>query len=292
MHETAPSTGRSSTHDAYATRWRQAVSQPSGLIARSRAMLRSSAISLSAALDRRNESAFLRGVYCHYVFDDQREDFERLVVALKALGTFVDTETCVQMIQGTRPIDGRYLHFSFDDGFRNNFTNAVPILKKHGVPAMFFIPSALVEGDWETTRRFCLETTRYAGVIEMLRWDEVREMVAQGFEIGSHTRTHARFSDISGDRARMEDEILGSKRELEDKLGRECRYISWPYGRVADADDASLAVARRAGYVACFGAYRGTMRPGHTDLFSIPRHHIEPQWPLSHALHFARGNRE
>jgi peptidoglycan/xylan/chitin deacetylase (PgdA/CDA1 family) len=226
------------------------------------------------------------------VFDDQRSDFERLILKLKKTGQFIDTGTCIQMLQGEKEIDRRYYHLSFDDGFRNIFTNALPILRKHEVPAILFVPSSLIESSWDKTQTYCLETTRYNSVIEMLRWDDLKEIVSLGYEIGSHTRTHARFSEISHNAALLEDELFGSKKELETNLGEECKYISWPYGRLTDADGVSLKTAKRAGYRACFGAYRGSIVPGQTDVFSIPRHHFEVQWPISHVEYFARGNME
>lgn len=251
-------------------------------------------ITLSAAsvLQRRHDTHFIRNLYCHYVFDDQLDAFERIIVRLKRDATFVDTATCLDMVTGKKPIDGRYFHLSFDDGFRNVYTNAVPILQKHGVTAMFYVPSSLVEGDLATTRQFCLQTTSYRQPIEMVRWNELRHMIDLGFQIGSHTRTHTRFSAMSHDSARLHDEIFGSKREIEDRLGCECAYISWPYGKRRDADPVSLEMTRQAGYVACFGAYRGKIVPGRTDCFSVPRHHFEVEWPLSHITYFAEGNRE
>ena len=196
------------------------------------------------------------------------------------------------MLQGERKIDKRYYHLSFDDGFRNNFTNALPILKKHEVPAIFFVPSSLIDASIDKTKKYCLETTKYNSVIEMLKWSDLREMLSLGYEIGSHTKTHARFSAISHNKQLMEDEILGSKKQLEDNLDYECKYISWPYGTLTDADDKSLETAKIAGYTACFGAYRGTIMLNKTDIFSIPRHHFEAQWPISHVMYFARGNME
>jgi peptidoglycan/xylan/chitin deacetylase (PgdA/CDA1 family) len=118
------------------------------------------------------------------------------------------------------------------------------------------------------------------------------EMMAHGYEIGSHTRTHARFSAISNSQLLLEDEILGSKRDLEAALNYECKYISWPYGRLVDADEESMKMVKRAGYRACFGAYRGTVEKGLTNVYSIPRHHFEVQWPIAHVKYFARGNME
>ena len=276
----------------YASHWRQAVPLPSGLIGKSRAFIRNTILSVSSAANRKLENRFLRCLYCHNVFDDQTFLFERLVLRLKETGHFIDTDTCIQMLQGEKEIDRRYYHLSFDDGFRNNFTNALPVLRKHNVPAIIFVPSSLIEANWEEAKTYCLETTRYNSVIEMLRWDELKEIVALGYEIGSHTKTHARFSEISHDAALLEEEILGSKQVLEQRLGNECKYISWPYGRMTDADDESLKITKSAGYRACFGAYRGTIISKETDMFRIPRHHFEVHWPLSHVEYFARGNME
>lgn len=279
-------------NNEYATHWRQAVPLPKGVLGKARNLCRHTILSACSLVKRTTEKGFLRGLYCHYVFDDQLRDFERMISRLKRQGRFIDTETCIDMLRGKKEIDGRYFHLSFDDGFRNNFTNALPILQKHEIPAMFFVPSSLIGADWETTKAYCLETTKYNAVIEMLTWEDIKHMVSLGYEIGSHTKTHARFSEISQSAQKLEDEILGSKLELENNLGQECKYISWPYGTRTDADESSLSMARSAGYQACFGAYRGTMVPGKTDLFTIPRHHFEAHWPLAHVEYFARGNME
>jgi peptidoglycan/xylan/chitin deacetylase (PgdA/CDA1 family) len=276
----------------YATLWRQATPTPTGVIGRARGLLRSTVLSLSSAAHTSNSDNFLRCLYCHFVFDDQRARFDQLIGHLKSVGQFVDTDTCVDMLSAKKPIDGRYFHLSFDDGFRNNFTNALPILRRHKVPAIFFVPTALVSAPWQSARFYCLERTLLKSVVELLRWDDLKTMRDSGYDVGSHTRTHARFAAISQDTALLQDELFGSKEDLETRLGTECRYISWPYGRLTDADEESLEMAQRAGYRACFGAFRGTVVPGETDPFSIPRHHFEVHWPLSHVRYFARGNME
>lgn len=280
------------TKNMYATKLSQAVLMPSGGVARIRKHIRSAALSTLAVIKRAMGTNTLRCLYCHYVFDDQMHDFDRLISALKRYGRFVNTETCMKMLNGKEKIYGHNFHLSFDDGFRNNFTNALPILKKHKVPAIFFVPSSLVNAEWEAIRKYCLNTTSYNAVIEMLNWQDLAEIISSGYEVGSHTRTHARFSDISQSKDLLEYEILGSKKELEMHLGVECKYISWPYGRINDANLISLEATVQAGYHACFGAFRGSVFPGVTNKYSIPRHHFEVQWPISHILFFARGNME
>jgi peptidoglycan/xylan/chitin deacetylase (PgdA/CDA1 family) len=276
----------------YVTNWKESVSIPSGLRARAGSYLRHAALDLLGVADRFQEKVFLRCLYCHYVFDDQVQRFEHLIAALKRVGRFIDTPTCLSILEGRRRLDGRYFHLSFDDGFRNLFTNALPILRRQGVPAIFFVPTSLIGADWEATRDYCVNKVHHRGVVEMLKWEDLAEIASAGHEIGSHTRTHARFSAISHSPALLENEILGSKTDIEQALGLECRCISWPYGRMSDADAPSLQMAQAAGYRGCFGAFRGSIVPNRTNAYSIPRHHFEVQWPLAHVNYFARGNWE
>jgi peptidoglycan/xylan/chitin deacetylase (PgdA/CDA1 family) len=226
------------------------------------------------------------------VFDDQRREFEAIVRYLRSIGEFIGTDEVVDFIEGKKSTDRNLFHLSFDDGFKNVVTNALPILREHGVPAAFFVPTAIISGSEEQVEKYCRATTNYASVIEMATWDDLEKACAAGLEIGSHTRTHVRFSEISTSNTSIEDEIFGSKEDLERRLGRDCNYISWPYGRISDADSRSLKAVEEAGYRACFGAFRGRVIPNITDRFRIPRHHFEVHWPLQHVKCFMHGAME
>jgi hypothetical protein len=96
-----------------------------------------------------------------------------------------------------------------------------------------------------------------------------------------------------GDPGRLADEVAGSKREIEDRLGAPCRYFSWPFGQLKDFDRRALDAVVAAGYEACFGAYRAGIYPGApSSAFLVPRHHFEAHWPIDHVLYFAKGGRE
>jgi len=275
----------------YATRWRDAAQLPVGAWPRLRRFARDTVLTAEALRPRPSPAAAsLRGLYAHYVFPDQAERFRRLLDAVLRVGSFLSTDECLATLEGGRPLDGRRFHLSFDDGFRNHATVAAPALAERGIRAAFFVPTGLIGARRDAAAAYC-RAIGYPATIELMTWSDLEALRDAGHEIGSHTRTHARFADLSTDPARLEDEIAGSKAELERRLGR-CATISWPYGGRRDADPVSLAAARAAGYRACFGAYRGPMRPGATDLFSIPRHHFEVEWPLVHVLAFARGHRE
>ena len=277
-------------NEHYAVRWRDAAHRPSGPREMLREGVRHVALTLLGSVAPARQARFLRCLYCHYVFDDQREKFERILEALQAIGTFVDTNAAIDMLKGEREIDGRYFHLSFDDGFRNIAANASPILERLAIPAIAFVPSALMGGDYRSDRDYCMGTMHYRGVVETCSWDDIRVLIDRGVEIGSHTRTHIRMSATSkAHPERLLSEIVGSKQDIERQLKIECRYISWPYGSLRDFDDASQELIEKAGYRACFGAFRGTVVPHESPLFRIPRHHFAVQWPLSHIRLFANG---
>jgi len=277
---------------AYTKYWGDAVEMPENLRGRVRYAMRNvvlDALSILAPASKLREAKGIRCLFCHYVFDDQINDFERILIHLKKIGNFVDTSTALSMISGDKPIDGSYFHLSFDDGLKNNFTNAIPVLLRQQVPCLFFVPSALIGAEWEAARHYCLEVTRYRGVIELANWSDLHQAVGMGFEIGSHSHSHSRLSSISNNATKLTQEISGSKYRIEDKLGVECSAIAWPFGTLNDIDSQCFDAIRKSGYRAAFGNFRASITPGETDLFAIPRHHFEPQWPLRHISYFAKG---
>ena len=276
----------------YSNKLSEAKPYPSGLKGIPRKFFRHIRLSYLDLVNKSCNDKFLRPLFCHYVFDDQVEKFEKIIIELKKIGTFIDTDTCIDMLEGKKAIDGKYFHLSFDDGFRNIYTNAAPVLKKHNIPAIIFVPSSIIDADYSTVKKYCLETTQYKGVIEMLTWDDLAVLISDGFDIGSHTKNHYRFSDMSGNLSLLEEELLGSKQEIEKRLGIECKYIACPYGGIKDVNNVSLDMTKEVGYNACFGAYRGSVIPDKTNRYFIPRHHFESQWPISHIKFFLRGNME
>lgn len=98
----------------------------------------------------------------------------------------------------------------FDDGLESNYTIAFPILKKYGFKATFFI------------------TARHVGKKGMMTWAQIREMVDNGMEAGSHSLTHSIPTTLSEEAFTCE--LAESKRIIEENLGREIYYFSSPTG--------------------------------------------------------------
>jgi peptidoglycan/xylan/chitin deacetylase (PgdA/CDA1 family) len=83
--------------------------------------------------------------------------------------------------------------------------------------------------------------------------DQLRDLAQQGFEIGAHTRTHPILSRTEP--ALVNEEIAGSKRELEALLDREVPSFCYPNGRHRDIGAVAQAAARNAGFHTAVAAY-------------------------------------
>ena len=135
---------------------------------------------------------------------------------------------------------------TLDDGYRDNFTNAAPILVRHEIPAVVFVVAGKLGGLLTTDaepRHGCLMT-----------WDETRELCAMGIAIGGHSLSHRRLSHLAPDEQR--EEIVGSCRRIAEELGQRVRYFAYPYGTSSDYDDTSVQLVKEAGCdVACSNRY-------------------------------------
>ena len=280
---TAPSPANAVAGRAPAETAREAWPPPTGALPRLRDMARSLALS-AAALRPPRHSSFLRCLYGHTVFPDQRDKLRRLVADLRDIGEFIDTATLFDMTRDRRPPSGRYFHLSFDDGYANVFENGAPVLAELKVPAIIFVIADLVAGAHPEIPN----PPAYRPRMRVMSWDMVRQAKSLGVDIGSHTRRHPRLSAISGDKTRLFEEIAVSKRLVERVTGEPCRAFAWPYGTMADIDADGFAMIAAAGYELCFGATRGRVEPG-ADPLRLPRHQIELHWPDAHARLWASG---
>lgn len=262
----------------------ECVRKPSGTRSMLRAAVRHAFLSGAGFLKRRQPTYGLYFLMAHYVFDDQRPQFAHQLSMLSSIGDFVDTDSAMSMVRGNTPIDGTYFHLSFDDGLACLARNAAPILDEAGITALVFVNSAVAGNSKAEEQDQWEKATNYAKPLEAMDW---KTLLSTGFEIGAHTRTHARLTDISHDPRALEEEICGCKAEIEAATGRPCHYFAWPFGRMIDIDAASIRCICDAGFDAAFSAVRGTIRAGGAaDTFMIPRHHFEPQWPSSHLRYF------
>lgn len=160
---------------------------------------------------------------------------------------------------------GRTVAITFDDAYRSVIELGEPILTGLGWPATVFVPTDFAGTEQPMSWPGIDPWTpgEFEQELMPMSWDELGTLAAGGWEIGSHTCSHPRLTEL--DDAALEGELRRSKAVCEERLGRPCDSIAYPHGdhdlRVAD-------FARRAGYRA-----GGTLpkRLGTTDPLRWPR---------------------
>ncbi len=140
---------------------------------------------------------------------------------------------------------GHYAAVTFDDGMQNVVDNALPELEKRGIPTtLFVITDALGKvPDWEY---FGPKDT---GEERVMTEEQLRTLPSEMVEIASHTMTHPVLPNV--DRAKLVQEVEGSRAKLEKMLGRKIRLLSFPYGAFSDE---VVEACRKTGYARVFSA--------------------------------------
>lgn len=155
-----------------------------------------------------------------------------------------------------RPPADRTLAVTFDDAYRSVIELARPILSRLGIPATVFVPTGFAGSEkpmaWPGIEHWI--GGPHEGELVPMSWGELRELAAEGWELGSHTRTHPRLPELAADALR--EELETSRTECEARIGSPCRSLAYPYG---DQDARVVEAARRAGYEAA-GAFAGRVR--------------------------------
>jgi peptidoglycan/xylan/chitin deacetylase (PgdA/CDA1 family) len=145
----------------------------------------------------------------------------------------------------SRTLPARTVVFTFDDGYRSTL-RAAEILDRHSYPATVFAVTAFADSgaplSWAGIEHELEPAT--AAELAPLRWDELAALCDRGWEVGSHTVTHALLTGV--DDARLAQELADSRRAIADRLGS-CETIAYPYGA---ADARVAAAAALAGYAA------------------------------------------
>jgi peptidoglycan/xylan/chitin deacetylase (PgdA/CDA1 family) len=260
-----------------ATEYRQ-ISALQPLSERVRLLVRNTAIYLmSRARSIEKSQRRLHFPFYHHVFDDERQGFARQLKYMRQFGEFLGLDDAVGLLETGETIDGRYFCVTFDDGYRNCLTNALPILLEQGCPAAIFLPTQYIglslEQAWQTAQHWALPLP-----VEFLTWDDCRQLANAGIiTIGAHTHTHAALALLSAEEARQE--LTLAKARIEQELGGPCSHFACPFGVPGDhfRVDRDPQIARAVGYRSFCTVERGANRTG-DDPFHIRRDYLSSDW--------------
>jgi peptidoglycan/xylan/chitin deacetylase (PgdA/CDA1 family) len=169
----------------------------------------------------------------HSISTGSSPDFHRYTVAPREFAAQMDyldiqgyrpvtaADLAAHRVSG-RPLPARPVVLTFDDGYADFADAALPVLQAHRFPATLFVISGYV-GRAAGFLRGCGEERR-----RLLSWTQLRDLAAEGVEIGSHSHTHPQLDLLPPAVAR--DEVRRSKCVLEDNLGQAVTGFCYPFG--------------------------------------------------------------
>jgi peptidoglycan/xylan/chitin deacetylase (PgdA/CDA1 family) len=174
--------------------------------------------------------------------------FEEQVKYLAENGfTFLLARDVEQAVREGKPLPRKSVAITMDDGYKDNFEQAFPILKKYGAVATIFLVSNTVDT---------------AG---HLSWDECRVMHREKVGYGSHTVHHYELPSLT--ESEMDYELRESKRVIESRVFDVVTSVAYPSGKY---NQTVASRAELAGYLAGWKKGGGPVQPG-TNMFLLPR---------------------
>lgn len=179
--------------------------------------------------------------------------------------TVLPLDDIVARLQSGTPLPDRTVGITIDDAYLSVYDEAFPRLQAYGFTATVFVATQPVD----------------RGLRGYMSWDQLRELQAAGFGIGSQTRTHPHMHRLSADQNRDELEVSNSRFIAE--LGMRPDLFAYPYGEY------SLSVidaVRDAGFIAAFGQHSGIAH-GYDGFFELPRFAMNEQYGSRDRLELA-----
>lgn len=204
--------------------------------------------------------SFVTVLLFHRVTDAIPEDgltvstarFRRMCRMFRSQFRVVALTEIFRLLRSGEPLPRRTLAITFDDSYRDNLF-AAHTLAEFGLPACFFVPTAYIGTD----RTFPWD--RGLKPMPNLTWNDVRIMAGMGFEIGSHTMSHPNLATLSHEETW--NELIGSRRAIEEQLGQPPRWFAYPFGGPDDFRPDQAHLVDEAGYEGCLSAFGGFITP-------------------------------
>lgn len=158
----------------------------------------------------------------------------------------------IQDLEDINNIPNKSVLITFDDGYENIFINAVPILEKYNIPAVFFVSTNVIGKEIND--------------LKIMSWEQIKFLSKNPlFEIGCHGYNHIRFTSLNIND--LDEQLIKSKNVLEEKCGVLIKAISFPFGRF---DRDVLKKCKKIGYFCGFSVEIKNLSR-FDNIFCLPR---------------------
>ena len=183
--------------------------------------------------------------------------FEGQLRLLKTLGyRSVSIHDLIAYLKAQKNIPPKSVVFTFDDGYKDNYVHAFPLLKKYGFTATVFLVTDRIGGT----------NTWDSGTAPLLNEAEIEEMQMAGITFGSHTATHIDMSKTGKDE--IAEELLSSRKKLESLTSRLDVPFCYPYSRINEGVKRQV---REAGYLCGIAVNSGPADDQSLDFYEMMR---------------------
>jgi peptidoglycan/xylan/chitin deacetylase (PgdA/CDA1 family) len=164
--------------------------------------------------------------------------FEKHLAYLKANGyRTVSTPQLWEALNRRASLPARPVILTFDDGYADAYTNALPLLRKYGYIGTFFV------------------TVNLVGTPGYMTWDQVRALAAAGMDVQSHAMQHISMRNLT--QAQLAYQMGTSRQTLAARIGRDVRFFAYPAG---EYDANAMSGAAAAGYHGSFRKDGGSLQ--------------------------------
>lgn len=168
-------------------------------------------------------------------FSEQMAQIRQLFPTIRTAGELGET---------TQPVREWTACITFDDGYADNHEIILPILQQHGLRGTFFICSGFISGEHDITKTF----VNYRDLRPM-SWNQIKELQAEGMEIGAHTHSHPLLTTLHPEL--QLHEMKQSKEMIEDKVSQPVSSFAIPFGNRGTYTDITLRLAAKLFEVCC-----------------------------------------
>jgi peptidoglycan/xylan/chitin deacetylase (PgdA/CDA1 family) len=178
--------------------------------------------------------------------------FARQMAFLDAAGFRVlDIDSALACLRGEQSMPARAVVLTFDDAYVNFIEHALPVLRRHGFPAVVYAISA-----WLGRRMNWARPEPGRPQPQLMTAAQLLEIRAAGITVGSHGATHAKLGELEPDAQRRE--LADSRAALEDALGEAVEHLCYPFGSF---DRSAVTLAAEIGYRSATTCLRGAATP-------------------------------
>jgi len=156
----------------------------------------------------------------------------------------------ISLLKSNQELSKKTVVLTFDDGFEDNYINVFPVLKKYNFSATIFLTTGLVNKEMNNSQNIPLK---------ILNWEQIQEMHESGLiDFQPHTVNHRKIN---------KEEIINSKKNIEEKLNKKCEFFAYPRGV---CNDEIIDILKYNEFKAARTIKNGKVKKG-DDLFKLKR---------------------